>query len=140
MYKKPSLHFARARVERGMLKHFFSEARMKRKQNFTDKYGWLLRRASASLAFAVYVAACLLGSLFGIGFAMKLVYPVVGLLPLALILAAVSIALRPAFRRLERSRRPALRLLAKPLFCLHAYAAVFAFLGLLAFLKQTFLD
>ena len=113
---------------------------MKRKQNFTDKYGWRVRRASASLAFAVYVAACLLGSLFGIGFAMKAAYPVVGLLPLAFILAAVSVALRPAFRRLERSKRPALRLLAEPLVYLHGYAAVFAFVGLLVFLKQTFLD
>ena len=100
----------------------------------------MIRKILVQLAGAVYVAACLLGSLFGIGFAMKAVYPVVGLLPLALILAAVSIALRPAFRRLERSRRPALRLLAEPLFYLHAYAAVFAFVGLLAFLKQTFLD
>ena len=140
MYKKPSLHFARARVERGMLTHFFQEACMKRKQNFTDKLGWRVRRAAASLAFAFYMVACLLGSLFGIGFAMKAVYPVVGLLPLALILAAVSVARLPTIRRLERSRRPALRLLAEPLVCIHSVAAVFAFGGLLGFLKQAFLD
>ena len=113
---------------------------MKRKQNFTDKLGWRVRRASASLAFAVYVEACILGSLFGIGSAMKAVYPVVGLLPLVFILAAVSIALRPAFRRLERSKRPALRLLAEPLVYIHSVSAVFAFVGLMVFLKQTFLD
>ena len=100
----------------------------------------MLYKILVQLAVAVYMAACILGSLFGIGFAMKAAYPVVGLLPLAFILAAVSIALRPAFRRLERSKRPELRLLAEPLVYLHAFAAVFAFVGLLAFLKQTFLD
>ena len=100
----------------------------------------MLHKILVQLAGAVYMAACLLGSLFGIGFAMKAAYTVFGLLPLALILAAVSIALRPAFRRLERSDRPALRLLAEPLVYLHAFAAVFAFVGLLVFLKQTFLD
>jgi hypothetical protein len=100
----------------------------------------VLRKILVQLAGAVYMAACLLGSLFGIGSAMKAVYPVVGLLPLVLILAAVSVALRPAFRRLERSKRPALRLLAEPLVFIHAFAAVFAFVGLMVFLKQTFLD
>jgi hypothetical protein len=100
----------------------------------------VLRKILVQLAGAVYVAACLLGSLFGIGFAMKAAYPVVGLLPLAFFLAAVSVALRPAFRRLERSKRPALRLLAEPLVFIHAFAAVFAFVGLMVFLKQTFLD
>lgn len=100
----------------------------------------MLYKILVQLAVAVYMAACLLGSLFGIGFAMKAAYPVVGLLPLSIFLAAVSIALRPAFRRLERSKRPALRLLAEPLVYLHAFAAVFAFVGLLAFLKKAFLD
>jgi hypothetical protein len=100
----------------------------------------VLRKILVQLAGAVYMAACLLGSLFGIGFAMKAAYPVVGLLPLAFFLAAVSVALRPAFRRLERSKRPALRLLAEPLVFIHAFASVFAFVGLMVFLKQTFLD
>ena len=100
----------------------------------------MLRKILVHLAGAVYMAACLLGSLFGIGFAMKAAYQVVGLLPLAFILAGVSVALLPAIRRLERSGRPALRLLAEPLVYLHGYAAVFAFAGLLAFLKQVFLD
>jgi hypothetical protein len=59
---------------------------------------------------------------------------------IAIILAAVSIALRPAFRRLERSKRPAIRLMAEPLVFINAVAAVFASVGLLVFLKQTFLD
>lgn len=37
---------------------------MKRKLNFTDKYGWLLRRASAVLTFAVVATSVVLASVW----------------------------------------------------------------------------
>lgn len=37
---------------------------MKRKQNFTDKYGWLVRRAYAVLTFAVVAPSVVLASVW----------------------------------------------------------------------------
>lgn len=37
---------------------------MKRKQNFTDKYGWLVRRASSVMTFAVVATSVVLASVW----------------------------------------------------------------------------